>query len=308
MVQRVGFVGLGTMGGPMSTNVLKKGFPLTVFDVVPAAVERLAQLGAEPAGLPRQLAASSDVIVTSLPSSPDVEAVYLGQDGLLAGAEPGTILVEMSTIDPLVSRRLAALAAERGLRMLDAPVAKTSAAAVSGTLTIMVGGDRDTMNEALPVLQSMGTDIYYCGPIGSGHAMKLVNNLVSTSLIALNAEALVLGAKCGLTVETMLEVMGSTAATNGQLVNTMRNKVLAGDDVPGFMVKLAHKDLGLILQLGFQLGVSLPITAQAREQYSQASAEGLGADDLTTLLKVKERQASIQVRLAGAGGVSSTAE
>jgi 3-hydroxyisobutyrate dehydrogenase-like beta-hydroxyacid dehydrogenase len=292
------------MGGPMSANILKKGFQLTVFDVVHAAVDKLATLGAEPAGRPRDVAAASDVVVSSLPNSPDVEAVYLGEDGVLAGAAAGTILVEMSTIDPLVSRRLAERAAERGIRMLDAPVAKTSAAAVTGTLTIMVGGDRATMDEAMPVLQAMGTDIFYCGEIGSGHAMKLVNNLVSTNLMAINSEALVLGGKLGLSVETMLEVMGSTAATNGQLVNTMRNKVLAGDDKPGFMVRLAHKDLGLILQTGYQLDVSLPVTALVREQYSQANAEGMGADDLSNLLKVKERQAKIQVRLRDAGGVT----
>jgi 4-hydroxybutyrate dehydrogenase/sulfolactaldehyde 3-reductase len=304
--QRVGFIGLGTMGFPMSSNILKRGFPLTVYDVVPTAVERSVALGAQRADSPRALAARSDVIVTSLPNSPDVEAVYLGDQGVLAGAQPATILVEMSTIDPLVSRRLAAAAAERGVRMLDAPVAKTSAAAVTGTLTIMVGGDRDAMQEALPVLQAMGTDIFYCGSTGSGHAMKLVNNLISTNLMVLNSEALVLGAKCGLTVETMLEVMGSTAASNGQLVGTMRNRVLGGDEQPGFMVRLAYKDLGLILQLGNQLGISLPLTALCREAYSEAQAAGLGSNDLSTVLKVKERQAGVQVRLADAGGITDT--
>src|SRR5581483_1780420 len=205
-------------------------------------------------------------------------------------------------------RRPAGQAAEKGIRMLDCPVAKTSDAAVTGTLTIMVGGERATMDEALPVLQTMGTDIFYCGPIGSGHAMKLVNNLISTNLMALNAEALVLGAKCGLTVETMLEVMSSTAATNGQLVRTMRNRVLAGDENPGFMARLAHKDLGLIIQLGYQLGVSLPITALIREQFSEVVAEGLGNKDLSTVLKIKEHQAKVRVRLAEAGGITPLEE
>ncbi len=308
MAKRVGFIGLGTMGRPMSTNVLKKGFPLIVYDIVPAAVEQLRELGAEAAASPRALAEQSDFVITSLPNSPDVESVYLGDDGVLAGARPGTILIEMSTIDPLVSRRLAGQAAEKGIRMLDCPVAKTSDAAVTGTLTIMVGGERATMDEALPVLQTMGTDIFYCGPIGSGHAMKLVNNLISTNLMALNAEALVLGAKCGLTVETMLEVMSSTAATNGQLVRTMRNRVLAGDENPGFMARLAHKDLGLIIQLGYQLGVSLPITALIREQFSEVVAEGLGNKDLSTVLKIKEHQAKVRVRLAEAGGITPLEE
>jgi 3-hydroxyisobutyrate dehydrogenase-like beta-hydroxyacid dehydrogenase len=288
----------------MSSNILKKGFPLTVFDVVPAAVERLTAQGASAAATPREVAAASDVVVTSLPNSPDVEAVYQGPNGVLAGARAGTITIEMSTIDPLVSRRLAAQAAEQGVRVLDAPVAKTSAAAITGTLTIMVGGDQAAMQEAMPVLQAMGTDIFYCGPSGSGHAMKLVNNLISTSLMTLNSEALVLGGKLGLSVETMLEVMSSTAATNGQLVGTMRNRVLGGDDEPGFMVRLAYKDLGLILQLGYQLGISLPLTAVSREQFNEANAIGLGSNDLSTVLKVKERQAGVQVRLAEAGGVT----
>jgi 3-hydroxyisobutyrate dehydrogenase-like beta-hydroxyacid dehydrogenase len=136
--------------------------------------------------------------------------------------------------------------------------------------------------------------------------MKLVNNLVSTTLVMVNSEALVLGAKCGLTVETMLEVMRSSAANNGVLINTMPRRVLGGDDNPGFMLKLGHKDLGLILQLGYQVGVSLPVAAVAREQLSQAAAEGLGDNDLSTFLKVKERQAGMQVRLQGAGGVQET--
>jgi 4-hydroxybutyrate dehydrogenase/sulfolactaldehyde 3-reductase len=167
----------------------------------------------------------------------------------------------------------------------------------------MVGGERATMDEALPVLQAMGSEIFHCGPGGNGHAMKLVNNLISTTLMALNSEALVLGAKCGLSVETMLEVMSATAATNGQLMTTMKARVLSGEERPGFMIRLGHKDLGLILQLGYQLGVALPITAVAREQFSEASSQGLGSSDLSTVLKVKERQAGVRVRLQDAGGV-----
>jgi 3-hydroxyisobutyrate dehydrogenase-like beta-hydroxyacid dehydrogenase len=306
MAQQVGFIGLGTMGRPMSTNVLKKGYPLTVFDVVPSAVEWLRELGAEAAGSPRELAERSGVVITSLPNAPDVEHVYLDADGLLAGAKAGSILIEMSTIDPLTSRKLSAACKAKGVRMLDAPVAKTSDAAISGTLTIMAGGDEATYNEALPILQTMGTDIFYCGAEGTGHAMKLVNNLVSATLTMVNSEALVLGAKCGLTVETMLEVMRSSAANNGVLMNTMPRRVLGGDDTPGFMLKLGHKDLGLILQLGYLLGVSLPVTAVAREQLSQGAAEGLGDKDMSTFLKVKERQAGIRVRLKAAGGVQET--
>jgi 4-hydroxybutyrate dehydrogenase/sulfolactaldehyde 3-reductase len=295
---RVGFIGLGLMGGPMAGNVLKKGFPLTVCDVVPERVDALVARGATAAATPRDVAAASDVVLTILPASADVEAVVLGPGGVAEGARPGLALVEMSTIDPHVTKRVAAALAARGLRMLDAPVGRPSTFAESAELAFMVGGDAALLEEVRPVLLAMGNTIFHCGGTGMGATMKAVNNLLSITTLAVTGEALVLGAKAGLTADVMLEVFRRTAASNAHLHMTYPDKALKGDFSPMFMVDLAHKDLSVGLALGAAQQVPLPLGALAREMFTTARARGRGRLDWTAVITVLEDEAGVKVRRA----------
>ncbi|HEY7205306.1 MAG TPA: NAD(P)-binding domain-containing protein [Methylomirabilota bacterium] len=295
---RVGFIGLGLMGGPMAGNVLKKGFPLTVCDVVPERVDALVARGATAAATPRDVAAASDVVLTILPASADVEAVVLGPAGVAEGARPGLALVEMSTIDPHVTKRVAAALAARGLRMLDAPVGRPSTFAESAELAFMVGGDAALLEEVRPVLLAMGNTIFHCGGTGMGATMKAVNNLLSITTLAVTGEALVLGAKAGLTADVMLEVFRRTAASNAHLHMTYPDKALKGDFSPMFMVDLAHKDLSVGLALGAAQQVPLPLGALAREMFTTARARGRGRLDWTAVITVLEDEAGVKVRRA----------
>lgn len=293
----VGFVGLGTMGAPMARNVLKGGHALTVFDINPAAVEGLAAAGAAPAASPRAVAERSEVVITMLPDAPDVEAAVLGPDGIAAGLAPGSLYIDMSTIDPATTQRIGAALAERGAEMLDSPVGKTAEHAVAGTSTLMIGGSAAALERARPVLSTMGSDLIHCGALGMGQAMKLVNNLLASVLIAANAEALVAGAKAGLSLETMISVLRTTMAWNQQLAVAMHNRGLKGDFEPGFMVRLAHKDCRLALAMNRSLGLEAPVGAATLAALQEALDAGLAGKDVGAILKLREDAAGVQVRL-----------
>lgn len=295
-MRRIGFVGLGTMGRPMAKNLLKAGYSLAVHDVAPEPVAELVGLGAQARPSPREVARDADAVVTMLPDSPEVEAVLVGADGVVHGARPGSLVIEMSTIDPATTRKVGATLGARGLRMVDAPVGRTSAHAEAGTLFIMVGGATEDVAAAEPVLRAMGSDLVHCGALGMGGTMKIVNNFLSCASAALTAEALVLGAKAGLRVETMLEVMTSTAAKTGHLEMTYPGKALQGTFTPGFMIDLAHKDLGIALKLGADARVPLAVGAVARELFSAARAQGKGRLDWTAVITVLEQVAGVEVR------------
>ena len=298
MTPRVGFIGLGLMGEPMSRNVLKKGFPLTVFDVRYEAIQRLVTAGAKGASSPRAVAEQTDVVLTIVPNSSDVERVLLGPDGVAAGAHPGLVVIEMSTIDPATSQRVAAGLATRGVSMLDAPVGRPSTFAADAQLAFMVGGDPAVLERCRDILMAMGDTIFYCGGSGMGATMKVVNNLLSITTLAVTAEALVLGAKAGLEPSIMLDVLRRTAASNAHLQMTYPNKALRGDFSPMFMIDLAHKDLSLGLQLGATQQVPLALGAVAREMFTAARARGRGQLDWTGVITVLEDIAGTQVRHA----------
>jgi 3-hydroxyisobutyrate dehydrogenase-like beta-hydroxyacid dehydrogenase len=295
---RVGFIGLGLMGEPMSCNVLKKGFPLTVFDVRPEAIQKLVAAGAKAAACPREVAEQTDVVLSIVPNSRDVEHVMLGADGVSAGARPGLIVIEMSTIDPATTTRVAAALATRGVSMLDAPVGRPSTFAAGAALAFMVGGDKAVLDRCRDILLAMGDTIFYCGGSGMGSTMKVVNNLLSITTLAVTAEALVLGAKSGLDPSVMLEVLRRTAANNAHLEMTYPNKALRGDFSPTFMIDLAHKDLSLGLELGAAQQVPLALGAVAREMFTAARAKGRGQLDWTAVMTVLEDVAGAQVRRA----------
>jgi 3-hydroxyisobutyrate dehydrogenase-like beta-hydroxyacid dehydrogenase len=288
------------MGGPMARNLLKHGHRLTVADVQPAAVGELTAAGAKAAATPRDVAAASEIVITMLPDAPDVERVALGADGIVAGIKPGSVYIDMSTIDPATTKRVGAAIAAKGAQMIDAPVGKTADAAVAGTLTLMVGGPADVVARCRPVLDCMGTDFFHCGEIGAGETMKLINNLLATAVSEASIEALVAGVKSGLTLDTMLSVLRTTMAWNNALAIALPKRPLAGDFAPGFMMKLAHKDCRLALQMVEALGVSAPVGRAALASLGEGLERGLQDHDVGALLRLREEAAGIQVRLASA--------
>jgi 4-hydroxybutyrate dehydrogenase / sulfolactaldehyde 3-reductase len=292
----VGFIGLGIMGGPMAANVLAKGHALTVHDARPEAVARLTARGAQAAETPAAVAAASDIVITMLPDAPDVEAVALGPSGVVSGIRPGSVMVDMSTSAPDTTRRIGEALAAKGAAMVDCPVGKTADHAVTGTLTLMIGGDDDAVERVLPVLACMGTDIFRCGRLGNGHAMKATNNLLATTLVALNAEILAAGVKAGLTLETMTSVMQKTMAWNNQLAVAFPLRPLKGDFAPGFMLKLAHKDCRIALSMINAMGLQAPIGRAALAACQEGIDQGYAENDVGVLLKLREEAAGIAVR------------
>jgi 3-hydroxyisobutyrate dehydrogenase-like beta-hydroxyacid dehydrogenase len=293
----VGFIGLGTMGAPMARNILNKGHGLIVADVQPAAVRALTAAGAKAAATPRDVAEGSEIVITMLPDAPDVERVALGPDGIVAGIKPGAVYIDMSTIDPATTRKVGAAIATKGAAMIDSPVGKTADAAVAGTLTLMVGGPPDVVARCRPLLDCMGTDFFYCGELGAGETMKLVNNLLATAVSEASIEALVTGVKSGLTLETMMSVLRTTMAWNNALAIALPKRPLAGDFHPGFTMKLAHKDCRLALQMVEALGVSAPVGHAALASLKEGLERGLQDDDVGALLKLREEAAGVAVRL-----------
>ncbi|WP_033294945.1 NAD(P)-dependent oxidoreductase [Amycolatopsis jejuensis] len=286
---RIGFIGLGAMGAPMAMNLVKAGYAVTVFDLSPPAVNRLRDAGATAATTAREVGENSDVAITMLPRSAHVEAAVTGEYGLYRGLAKGAVHIDMSTIEPSASKRFAELAQENGLRMFDAPVGKSTAAAAAGVLTIMAGGDPAVVDECRPILDVMGEIVYHCGSeVGAGAAVKVVNNLVSGGILVVVAEAMGLGVKAGVRPEIMVEVLGATGAANWQLANTLAQKALKRDYEPGFAISLIHKDCGLGAQMAEDLKVPMPVSGLVKQQYEAAMAAGHAGLDWGGYLKVIE--------------------
>lgn len=280
----IGFIGLGRMGRPMAANLRRNGFELVVHDVNPEPVRILEAAGARAANGAAGVAQSSEIVITMLPSSVEVEATVLGADGVLANARPGQIVMDMSTVEPRTTDLLAASAAARGLSVVDAPVGRLAAHADRGESLFMVGASDVDFRRVLPLLQAMGTTIHHCGGVGSGIRTKLVNNYLAVVSCQLNAEALALSQRFGLDPAKTLEVLYGTTATNGQLRVNWPNKALAGDATPGFTIDLAHKDLSIILGAAQAARLPLPVGAVAREMFSAARARGHGGQDFSAML------------------------
>ncbi len=295
----VGFIGLGTMGAPMARNILGRGHRLIVFDVQAAAMDALTAAGAAAAATPRELAAQSEIVITMLPDAPDVERVVMGPEGIVAGIAPGATYIDMSTIDPATTRKVGAAIAARGAAMIDSPVGKTADAAVSGTLTLMVGGPADVVARCRSVLDCMGTDFFHCGDLGAGQTMKLINNLLATAVSEASIEALVTGTKSGLSLGTMMSVLRTTMAWNNALAIALPKRPLAGDFSPGFMMRLAHKDCRLAMQMVDALGVVAPVGRAALASLEEGLTRGFQDDDVGALLKLREEPAGVSVRLPG---------
>nr|WP_159996728.1 NAD(P)-binding domain-containing protein [Roseomonas sp. 18066] len=280
----VGFIGLGRMGRPMASNLCRKGFRLVVNDINPEAVAELELLQARAGASVAEVAAAGQVIVTMLPNSAIVDQVIGGAEGVLAHARPGSIVLDMSTIDPETTDRLAALAKARGIGFVDAPVGRLASHADRGESLFMVGGEAAHFEAVRPLLEAMGSTIHHCGPVGSGTRTKLVNNFLAVASCQMNAEALALSQRFGLELEKTLDVLYGTTAVNGQLKIAWPTKVLKGDIEPGFTIDLAHKDLTLIVDAANAARVPMPMAAAAREAFSTARSRGFGGKDFSAMV------------------------
>ena len=280
-MEKIGFIGLGRMGKPMAANLRKKGFELVVMDLNQAAVGELVRLGATAGSSAAQIARDCGIVVTMLPSSVEVEQVALGADGIFANAAKGSILLDMSTIDPLATDRLQAAALKQGLSVVDAPVGRLAEHADRRESLFMVGASDADFKRVKPLLDAMGTTVYHCGGVGTGGRTKLVNNYVAVTLCQVNAEALALSQRFGLDITKTLQVLFGTSATNGQLRMNFPNKVLAGDTTPGFTIDLAHKDMSLVLGAAHAAKVPMPVAAAVFESFSLARASEYGRIDFS---------------------------
>lgn len=280
----VAFLGLGTMGSPMAANLAQAGFRVTGWNRTPGRGEELRELGVDLAATPAAAVAEVDLVVVCVSDTPDVEAVLFGADGVVAGARPGTLVVDCSTIAPSGSWDFAARLADADIRMIDAPVSGGSEGARNATLAIFVGGDVADVERARPILAAMGRTITHVGPIGAGQAVKAVNQVILAGTYLGVAEGIVLAIKAGLDVEQVVEALGGGAAQSWVLANRS-GRMLANDYPLGFRVTLHRKDLDIAMGLAQRLGAVLPITALAAQLETGLIAAGHGDEDISTVAR-----------------------
>lgn len=300
MTERVGVIGLGIMGGGMARNLLKAGFPITVWNRTASKVEPFVAAGAQAGRNPAEVAAQSDVIITCVSDTPDVEAVILGENGILAGAKTGSLLIDCSTISPIATRSLAEKLAQSGIAMLDAPVSGGSEGAALGTLSIMVGGEAQDFERAMPVFQAIGKKIIHVGPIGAGQTVKLVNQIVVVGNTLAMCEGLLFAQAGGVDLAKAVEVVGAGAA-GSWMWNNRGPQILRRDWRPGFTIDLQQKDIRLVLEAADQLGVPLPGMALIFQLYRTLQARGLGSEGNHGLIKALENLAGFEIEPAVAG-------
>lgn len=294
-MSQIGFIGLGIMGKPLSRNLLKAGYSLVVYDLRPEPVADLKSAGAVPAGSCSDVAGQSEIIITMLPDGSDVEQALLGPRGALAGARQGSIIVDMSSISPLVSQKLAAACSQKGVDFLDAPVSGGEPKAIDGTLAIMVGGTPATFERVRPVLQKMGSAVTLTGPVGAGNTTKLANQIIVACNIVAMGEALVLATRAGLDPEVVFDaVKGGLAGS--VVLNAKAPMVIARNFKPGFRISLHEKDLRNALLAAESHKVPLPITSLVQQMLIALINEGKGDLDHSALVQFTERMAGVEVK------------
>lgn len=298
----IGFIGLGIMGRPMAEHLLRGGHPLVVYNRTPAKMESLVDMGGEPAESCMALAQHSEVVISMVGDSPDVECVYLGDTGVLQSAKPGTLLIDMSTVSPVTAVKVARSAAQKGCPMLDAPVSGGDVGAQNATLSIMVGGDQEHFDRARPIFELLGTPVL-CGPSGAGQTVKACNQIqVALNLVGM-AETLVLGAKAGVDPAIVVEVL-SAGFAQSRAMDVRGPRVIRGDFAPGFRSRFHFKDLNIVRETARAFECSLPASALAHELFSAMQASGWGDLDHSAVIKVIESLSGVEART---GGVDSTA-
>jgi len=297
MKRKIGFIGLGAMGRHMAKNLIKAGYPLTVYDLNPQPVEELVSLGAKKGKSPAETAREAEVVITMLPADDEVRTVALGADGILEGARKGTVFIDMTSLAPHTSKYVASEAQKKGVKFLDAPVSGGTTGAEKGTLTIMVGGDKALLDEHMEILKTMGKTIYHVGDVGMGETVKMVNQMLVGINLAGIVEALVLGTKLGVKPEVLYKIIRASSGNSFMLDSRVPGFIFTGNFTqPGFAVDLLRKDLGLSLESAKVNKVPLYMTAQAYQYFTRATAEGLGKKDMSSLIELLEKTAGVQVR------------
>jgi 2-hydroxy-3-oxopropionate reductase len=292
--ERIGFIGLGIMGRPMARRVLDAGYPLTVHSRSPGPVDELDDAGANRAGSAAEVAAASDVVITMLPDTPDVEAVLFGEEGVAAGSRNGSLVIDMSTISPVATRGFAERLS-RDVRFLDAPVSGGETGAVEGTLSIMVGGREDDFARARPLFEAMGRNVVLVGGVGAGQVTKACNQLVVAATIEAVAEALVLAAASGVDPSKVREaLLGGFAGS--KILEVHGKRMLDGAFDPGFRLRLHRKDAGIVLETAHELGSPLPGFEPVADALERAVKEGGGELDHSALVRTLEADAGVEVR------------
>ncbi|HEX2226518.1 MAG TPA: 2-hydroxy-3-oxopropionate reductase [Candidatus Binatia bacterium] len=286
----VGFIGLGIMGKPMARNLLKAGYSLVVHNRSRAAVNELSREGAQAAESAKEVAGRSDVLITMLPDSQDVELVFTGEEGVFSGIKRGTLLIDMSSISPLVARRLAAEASERGCDMLDAPVSGGEAGAITASLSIMIGGKASAVEAAMPILQTLGKNIVHVGDAGAGQVTKAANQMVVGTTIAIVGEALVLAAKAGVDPAKVRQALLGGFAQS-KVLEAHGQKMLERNFKPGFRIRLHEKDIKIAVATGSEYGVPLLVTGVVGQMMTAMKGIGDGDLDHSALVKFVEELA-----------------
>lgn len=288
METKIGFIGLGIMGKPMAKNLIKAGYSLTVWNRTSSKMGELIELGAKSAGSPKEVAKDSEVVITMLTDSPDVEFVILGSSGVIEGAKKGLIAIDMSTISPRVTKKIAEKLADKGVEMLDAPVTGGEIGAINASLSIMVGGNEKVFEKCLPIFQSLGKRVTFMGTHGNGQVAKLCNQIMCVMNIQGVCEGLALGAKAGIDLNNLIEVLTGGAANSWQLAN-LGPKMVKGDLEPGFKMKTQQKDLRLVLEAASEFNLPLPGTAIVNQIFRIVEAEGLGEKGTQAAIKAMEK-------------------
>ncbi len=294
MDNRIGFIGLGIMGKPMSINLLKAGFEVTVYNRTESKTTEPVSQGAKKAASPAEAAAESTIVITIVSDTPDVESVILGEKGIIESIQPDSVVIDMSTISPEATRKIAARLKEKDVHMLDAPVSGGEQGAIDGTLSIMVGGETEIFERCLPVLQAMGKNVIHVGSNGMGQTVKLVNQILVTGTLNSVAEALIFAAKSGVDLEKTIDAVKGGAAGSWQLAN-LAPRIIERDFRPGFMIDLIVKDLNLVTESAGEMGIDLPVTSRVKEMYEKLQAEGEGKNGTQALIKALESLTGIRV-------------
>jgi 3-hydroxyisobutyrate dehydrogenase len=294
MAVTVGFIGVGNMGNPMAGNVLKQSFPMTVFDLNPKAMENLVQAGATKAGSAGEVVDNSEIVLTSLPASPDVETMYLGPGGLVDRAKPGTILIDLSSVLPSTPRKIEPRAKARGVHFLEAPVSGGVSGARAATLAIMVGGEAEPLERAKPVLRAIGPNIFHVGPVGAGNIVKAINNMMACVNGVAMMEGLAVGVKAGLDPMTVYEVVKASSGGSKALERIPR-ALIPRDFEPGFKVALMNKDLETFTTIAKELHVPISFANVAQRYQQMALAAGLGEQDTSVVMTLIEQLAATKV-------------
>ena len=294
-MKKVGFIGLGIMGKPMAKNLLKAGYELVVYDINQDAVNEVVAAGAKSAPTSKDVAAQSEVVITMLPNSPHVKAAVLGENGVLEGAKPGLVLIDMSSIAPLASQEIAAAVAKKGVEMLDAPVSGGEPKAIDGSLSIMVGGNKDLFDRSTELLSKMGKSVVLCGDVGAGNTTKLANQIIVALNIAAVSEAFVLATKAGVDPELVFNaIRGGLAGST--VMEAKAPMIMAGNFKPGFKIDLHIKDLANAIETGHDVGVPLPLTASVMEILQALKVDGKGQNDHSGIAMYYEKLAKVEAR------------